>query len=32
MRQRLGNLLLRLAFWLLEPYWVTYEEGMFDEK
>lgn len=25
MRQWLGYLLMRLAFWLLEPYWVDYD-------
>jgi len=31
MRQWLGNLLLGLALWLLEPYWIAYEDIDWDE-
>ena len=34
MRQWLGYLLIKIAFWLLEPYWIAYEdidwEGILD--
>jgi len=31
MRQWLGTLLMRAAFWLLEPYWIAYEDIDWDE-
>ena len=31
MRQWLGYLLKRIAFWLLEPYWIAYEDIDIDD-
>ena len=32
MREWSGSLLLRLAMWMLEPYWVPYEDNKMSEK
>ena len=35
LRERLGSLFLRIAFWLLEPYWLPFTEldiGREDEN